>query len=82
MSYFFESNTDVYTVDVLLHLTRISFATPTLVICYDFMISRELSTDPPTYSYVVNYVIRKPNKQKQNKTKQNASLKLNLRLDF
>ena len=46
------------------------------------MISRELSTDPPTYSYVVNYVIRKPNKQKQNKTKQNASLKLDLRLDF
>ena len=82
MSYFFESNTDVYTVDVLLHLTRISFTTPTLVICYDFMISRELSTDQPTYSYVVNYVIRKPNKQKQNKTKQNASLKLDLRLDF
>ena len=46
------------------------------------MISRELSTDQPTYSYVVNYVIRKPNKQKQNKTKQNASLKLDLRLDF
>ena len=46
------------------------------------MISHELSTDPPTYSYVVNYVIRKPNKQKQNKTKQNASLKLDLRLDF
>ena len=82
MSYFFESSADVFTVDVLLHLTRISSTTPTLVICYDFMISHELSTDPPTYSYVVNYVIRKPNKQKQNKTKQNASLKLDLRLDF
>ena len=43
------------------------------------MISRELSTDPPTYSYVVNYVIRKPNKQKQNKAKRITEAKFKIR---